>query len=207
MAKNHHHGKFIVFEGIDGAGTETQSKLLFNYLRRRKKSVVKLLYPDKKGVMGKLIYKYLDKEHHLPTEIQFLLHLADFAKDQLRIKNWLKQGKIVISDRYFTSTLAYQGAKGFSLNKALLAAKIFELLKPDLVIFLKVSPETSIRRKHREKRRLDLHEANKKLLKQVAAFYKKLIKNQVFAKWKAIDGEKPIRRVFEEIKQILHSLK
>jgi len=196
-------GKFIVFEGIDGAGTETQSKLLFNYLKNRKKPVEKLLYPDKKGVMGKLIYKYLDQQHNLPTEIQFLLHLADFAKDQPRIKNWLKQGKIIIADRYFTSTLAYQGAKGFPLAKALLTAKIFEIVKPDTVIFLKVSPETSMLRKYKEKRRLDLHEANKKLLEKAAGSYEKLIKNQVFAKWKIIDGEKPIHQVFAEIKRIL----
>ena len=203
MVKNPYRGKFIVFEGIDGAGTETQSKLLFNYLKKRKKPVVKLLYPDKKGVMGKLIYKYLDKEHKISPEIQFLLHLADFAKDQSRIRNWLKQGKIVIADRYFTSTLAYQVAKGFPQNRALLAAKIFELSKPDLVVFLRVSPKTSIRRKYKEKRSLDLHEANRKLLKQVAAFYEKLVKKQIFSKWQVIDGEKPIKQVFEEVRKTI----
>lgn len=198
-------GKFIVFEGVDGAGTETQSKLLFSYLKKRKKPVEKLLYPDKKGVMGKLIYKYLDREHNISPEIQFLLHLADFVKDQGKIKKWLRQGKAVISDRYFTSTLAYQGAKGFPPNKALLVAKIFELRKPDLVIFLKISPEISIRRKYKEKRRLDLHEANKKLLNQVVNSYEKLIKNKVFGKWKVVDGEKPIKQVFAKIKTILKS--
>lgn len=196
-------GKFIVFEGIDGAGTETQSKLLFSYLKKNKKPVERVTYPDKKGVVGKLIYGRLRGDYELTVEVQFLLHLADFAKDQEKIRNWLKQGKIVIADRYFTSTLAYQIAKGFPLSKALLSAKIFELLRPDTVIFLRVSSDTSIRRKYKEKRILDLHEKNKKFLKQVAGYYEKLIKNRIFAKWQVIDGEKPIKEVFGEIKKIL----
>lgn len=205
MTKNPYPGKVIVFEGIDGAGTETQSKLLFNYFKNKKRAVEILLYPDYKGPIGKLIHQYLYKQYDFSVEVQFLLYFVDFIKDREKINQWLKEGKIVISDRYFTSTIAYQGLRGFGVEKALKFAKIFDLPKPDFIVYLKISPETSMKRKYEEKRSLDRNEENKKFLGQLAKFYEKLIKNQIFGKWKIIDGEKPIEEVFSQIKEIVLS--
>jgi dTMP kinase len=203
MRKNYYSGKFIVLEGIDGAGGETQSKLLFNYLKKQKKPVEKLSYPDYQGAIGKLIYQFLYKKYNFSPEVQFLLYSADFLKDKEKIKTWLKRGKFVIADRYFTSTLAYQCLKGFPLEGALKFAEIFSLPKPNLIIYLKISPETSIKRKLKEKKSLDVHEADKKFLAKLANFYEELIKNQIFSEWKIIDGEKSIEDVHEEIKKIV----
>ncbi|MDI6602788.1 MAG: dTMP kinase [Patescibacteria group bacterium] len=192
--------RFIVFEGIDGGGGETQSKLLFNFFKKKKISVEKLTYPDYQGSIGKLIHQYLHKKYEFPSEIQFLLYFTDFLKDKEKIKKWQKERKTIISDRYFTSTLAYQGQKGFPLKTALKIAKIFELPKPDLIIYLKISPETSIKRKFKEKKSLDRHEADKEFLTKLAKFYEKLITKQVFSRWAVVDGEKPIKEVFKEIK-------
>lgn len=203
MKKNLPPGKFVVFEGIDGAGDETQTKLLFNYLKKQKKSVKKLSYPDYQTPIGKLIHQYLYKKYNFSVETQFLLYLTDFIKDKENLKKWLKQGKIVISDRYFTSTIAYQGLKGFPIKKALKIAELLELPKPDLIIYLKISPQVSIQRKSKEKRILDRNEANKKLQSQLASFYEKLTKKQVFSRWVIIDGERPILEVFEKVKKIV----
>lgn len=203
MAKRKIVPKFIVFEGIDGAGGGTQSGLLLNYLKNEKIPAERLIYPDYQGPIGKLIHEFLHKTYELPAELQFLLYFTDFIKDQGKIKNWLKQRKIVICDRYFTSTLAYQGLKGFPVKTALKIAKNFGLPEPDLIIYLKISPETSMKRKIKEKRNLDRHEADEKFLGKLGKSYERLIKKQIFSRWIAIDGEKPAKEVFEEIKSKL----
>jgi dTMP kinase len=202
MQKNTYQGKFIVIEGIDGAGGETQSKILVRFLKKRKIGVEKLTYPDYSGPIGKLIHQFLHKKYEFLPEIQFLLYFLDFLKDKEKIKEYLKQGKIIISDRYFTSTLAYQCQKGVLLKDALKIAQIFDLPKPDLIIYLKISSKTSIKRKFKEKNNLDRHEENKKFLEKVAKYYEKLIKEQVFGKWVVINGEKPIKEVFKDIKNL-----
>jgi len=202
MKKNAHPGKFIVFEGIDGAGSETQSKLLFDYLKNQKKQVKKLSYPDSQGPIGKLIYQFLHKKYDFSPGVQFLLYFTDFLKDKEKNIKWRKKGKIIISDRYFTSTLAYQCLKGFLLKVALEIANLFKLPKPDLVIYLKVSPQISIKRKLKEKRNLDRHEADKIFLKKLSNFYEKLVKNQIFSRWVIINGEKSIKEVFKDVKRI-----
>jgi len=197
-------GKFIIFEGIDGAGCETQVKLLANYLKKQGKLVEKLYYPDYKGPIGRLIHQYLHKKYEFSVDVQFFLYFTDFIKDREKINQWIEEGKIVISDRYFPSTLAYQGLGGFSIKKALELAQRFKLPKPDLIIYLKVSPEVSMSRKYKEKKDLDRNEADKKFLKKVWDSYEKLIKGKIFSKWVVIDGERPIEEVFEEIKKIIN---
>jgi dTMP kinase len=195
-------GKFIIIEGIDGAGSETQSKLLINFLKKKKIPVEKLTYPDYKGPIGKLIHQFLHKEHDFTPEIQFFLYFTDFLKDREKIERWKKQGKTIIADRYFTTTLGYQCQKGFPLKKALKIAAMLELPKPDIVVYLKISPETSIKRKLKEKKSLDRHEVDKKFLTKLTKFYQKLIKEQVFSRWVVVDGEKPIKEVFKQVKEI-----
>jgi len=204
MIKNHHPGKLIVFEGIDGAGCETQVKLLFDYLKRQGKSVERLYYPDYEGPIGRLIHQYLHKQYEFSVDIQFLLYFTDFIKDREKINQWIGEGKIVICDRYFSSTLAYQGLRGFSIKKALELARRFKLPKPDLIIYLKVSPEVSMSRKYKEKKDLDRNEADKKFLKKIWDSYEKLIKGKIFSKWVVIDGEKSIEEVFSQIKKIVN---
>jgi len=193
-------GKFIVLEGIDGAGVETNGKLLADHLRGKNIKVERVYYPDYEGPIGGMIHNYLHSRFDFSAEVQFLIYTADFVKDKERINKWLKEGKIVIADRYFSSTLAYQSIQGFPLKKLLQMAGILELPKPDLVIYIDVSPKISMQRKFSEKNSLDRNESNEKLLKTVGDFYKKLAKDNVFSKWAVVDGERPIEEVFEEIK-------
>jgi dTMP kinase len=201
MTKDKQSGQFIVFEGLDGAGGQTQTELLYNYLNKNRAK--KLSYPDYKSPVGEIIHQYLHRAYDLSVETQFLLYSTDFVKDAEKIRKWRKEGKIIISDRYFSSTIAYQGQRGFNIKKALKFAEIFSLPKPDLIVYLKVSPEISIKRKYHEKRSLDRNEKDKIFLSQLANFYEKLIKNSVFGKWAIVDGEKPIREVFEEVKKYI----
>lgn len=201
--KKHKKGKFIVFEGLDGAGTESISRRVFNYLKKNNKRVVKICYPDYKGPIGRLIHRYLHYQCDLSVPVQFLLHFIDFVKDKDKINQWLKEGKIVISERYFTSTLAYQGLRGFPQKKALNLAEAFDLPKPNLVLYLKISPSTSIKRKLKEKKILDRNEKNKKLLTQLTCFYDKLAKKQIFSRWKVVNGEDSIKKVSDNCLKII----
>ena len=132
--KPNNFGKFIVIEGIDGAGGETQSSLLADVFRKTGLKVEKITYPDYEGPMGKVIHDFLHYQHEFSPEVQFLLYFTDFLKDKEKIENCLKEGRVVVSDRYFTSTIAYQCQKGFSLERALELAQNFQLPKPDLVL-------------------------------------------------------------------------
>jgi len=196
-------GKLIVIEGIDGAGGETQSKRLLDYFRSRKLPAERVYYPEYGKPVGDLIHDYLHKKHDLPVDVQFLLYAADMVKDRDRILAWLGQGKTVIADRYFTSVLAYQGMRGFPLESGLRFAEIFRLPKPDAILFLKISPETSIKRKMGEKKDLDRNESDRKLHAQVSESYESLAKKQVWASWFVLDGEKSKEDVFGQIKKVL----
>jgi len=196
-------GRLVVIEGIDGAGGETQSRLLLEYLRSRKMPCEKVHYPEYGNPVGDFIHDYLHRKHELPVDMQFLLYATDMVKDREKIQAWLNEGRTVIADRYFTSTMAYQGLMGFPVENALKFAEIFRLPKPDIILFLKVSTETSIRRKKGEKEHLDRNESDRAFLEKVSASYENLVKNQVWGSWFVLDGEKSKEDVFSQIKKVL----
>lgn len=193
MFQNLTKGKFIVIEGIDGAGGETQTKRLLRYLKKQKVLVASLSYPDYKGPIGELIKKYLHEKYNFAKDVQFLLYFADFLKDKEKIERLLAEGKTIVSDRYFSSTIAYQCLNGFPVERALEVARLFDLPVPDLIIYVDISSETSMKRKAKEKRgKLDRNERNKKFLTEIRAFYKELVARQVFARWSEISGEEQL---------------
>ncbi len=200
-------GYFFVIDGIDGSGGETQTKILKEKLEKKGYNVFTLRYPDREGKIGKLIYEYLEDGIDLSLDTLFLLYFLDFVKDKNKIEEWLKAGNIVIADRYFTSTLAYQSAQGFSIEKSLKLAKLFHLPIPDLAFLLRIPPEVSISRKYGEKGNLDRFESNKIFLEKVAKMYEKLATEQIFCKWKIIDANKSIEEVandiWEEVEKII----
>lgn len=192
-------GKIIVIEGLDGAGCGTQADILRKKLEE-KNDVLFLRYPDYSDPIGAMIHEFLHEKVSLSKEVLFALFALNQLKDRERIETALKNSRIVLIDRYFTSNIAYQCAKKFDVKNALKFAEIFRIPKPDIVFFLEVSPETGIKRKLKEKGDLDINEKNKEFLSIVRASYHNLIKNKVFAKkWIVIDSEKSIENVAEKI--------
>jgi dTMP kinase len=198
-------GKLCVIEGIDGAGGETQSKLLKEFLEKKNFKVELIKYPDYEGPIGNLIHEFLHDKYEFSPEVQFLLYATDMVKDIKRIENAKRNLKVVIADRYVTTTLSYQTLKGFPLESGLKFIKIFGLPKPDIIIFLDVSPKTSIKRKYNEKRSLDRHERDGEFLGKVRESYMNLIKKKILGEWVIIDGEKSIEEVAKEIQKIVLS--
>lgn len=195
---------FVVIEGIDGAGGETQSKILGKFLEENGKTILHIFYPDYGGAIGRVIHGFLHKEFDFPADVQFSLYATDMVKDKQKILDALKEKKVVVANRYLTTTLAYQSVGGFEIKKGLEFANVFEMPKPDLAIYLDIDAETSVKRKMGEKNNLDKFESNKEFLEKVRAQYLKLAKEKIFAReWIMIDGRKSIDEVAKEIQKIV----
>ena len=107
------YGKLIVFEGTDGAGKSTQLQLLANHLKQNGFDVVSTFEPTN-GQYGQKIRALYTNRGSTSREDELELFLED-RKEHVRtlIAPSLAAGKIVLCDRYFLSTIAYQGALGF----------------------------------------------------------------------------------------------
>lgn len=202
-------GKFIVLEGIDGAGCGTQTEILRENLSEENKlfPVTSLRYPDYNTPIGEIIHEFLHGAFDIDTATQFLLYSADVVKDIRKIKRDLQKGKIILSDRYFTSTLAYQTVQGFPLEKVLKFAELFGIIKPDLVIYLDVPVKISEARKLKEKRKLDKFEKDIYFRKKVKEQYEKMVSKNIFAKrWVRIDAGKNIEEVANEVRDSVRKI-
>jgi dTMP kinase len=196
-------GRFYVIEGIDGAGSETQSKLLVRELESRGSQCLFLDYPDYSKPIGNFINSYLQGNEHLPAEAKMLLYAADFLKDREAIEKALGEGRDVVACRYVTSALAYQVVEGVGEQKALDFVRLMGFPVPDLAILLKISAETSKKRKIKEKGELDRHESNLQFLAKVGARYEEMAKANVFCTWESINGEQGIDKIAAQIKKLL----
>lgn len=196
-------GRLIVIDGIDGAGSETQSRLLAKLLDERGMPSILLDYPDYQNPIGNFINSYLHGSGHIPPEVKAILYSADFLKDKGVIEGALAGGKTVVCCRYFTSTLAYQSADGFETSKLLKLAETTGMPIPDIAIYLRIRPAMSAKRKKREKGTLDRNESDLQLLAKVAAKYDELSERGVFCRWVAIDGERSVEKVFADVRKAL----
>ncbi|MFA5345273.1 MAG: dTMP kinase [Candidatus Omnitrophota bacterium] len=145
-------GKFITFEGSEGCGKSTQSRLLFEYLKAKGKRVIYLREPGATKISEKIRDILLDaKNQGIVPETEMLLYMA--ARSQIVvevIKPALKKGINVICDRFLDSTLAYQGyGLGMDID---LIKKVGKFttggITPDLTLFLDLAVKRGL--KHRE---------------------------------------------------------
>lgn len=137
---------FIVFEGIDGTGKSTQVKLLQAALERAGHTVTTSFEPTNGtyGVMLRSSATRPEGRYSLEEELQlFLKDRAEHVNDL--INPALERGEIVILDRYYYSTMAYQGARG--MDPAVIRAQNEAFAtKPDLVFVLSLPVEVSLQR-------------------------------------------------------------
>jgi dTMP kinase len=136
-------GKFIVLDGPDGCGKTTQLKLLADYLKNQGIEVVKAHDPGSTAIGDKIrkLVKYGSKDIDVRTEVMlFMASRAQLAADV--IEPALKKGKTVLCDRYISSTCAYQGAGGYSIEKILeLGRFAVGDTWPDLTVVLDLPPK------------------------------------------------------------------
>jgi dTMP kinase len=153
MKKN--KGKLIVIDGSDGSGKTTQWDLLKKRFKKENAPYYNVDFPIYKSFFGKFIKKYLYGEFGDPKKLDPYYSSFPYALDRFfykdKIIRALSAGKIVLTNRYVTSNLIYQGAKLKNEKKKEEYLKwinkfeyeVLELPKPDLMIYLYVPVEIS----------------------------------------------------------------
>ncbi|MEM4347759.1 MAG: dTMP kinase [Candidatus Altiarchaeota archaeon] len=182
---------FIVLEGIDGCGKTTQAKLLSEFLKKNNFDVIMTAEPTENEI-GKFIREVLSGLHVVDAKTLALLFTADRYEHLKKIiEPALKEGKIVISERYYYSTIAYQEAQGVSRQWLLELNKF--VIMPDIAIVIDIDPKISSKRVKTQ----EIFE-NEKFLANVRENYMKFDTEVI-----KIDGEQSKEVVFSEIKDIV----
>ncbi len=190
-------GKFIVFEGIDGAGLTTQASLLDKYLKSKKYEVILTKEPTN-NLIGGLIRAALRKEWITSNRTLQLLFSADRAHHlEKEIIPALEDGKIVILDRYFISTIAYGMIE---LEKNWLKALNSQFYLPDIVFIIDVPVEVSIERIKKSRFGFEFFEEEEKLEKIRNNF---LELSKEYENCFVINGNRSIEEINQEIIKIV----
>ena len=175
-------GKFVVLEGLDGAGTTTQAARLADVLRARHVPVRVTREPSD-GPIGTMVRQVLAGRIVLPAgrapgwTTMALLFAADRMDHvEAEIEPFLAQGGTIISDRYDASSLAYQSVvsgRGGSETVEWIRALNRHALRPDLTIVLDVSADVAAARRQARGEPSQLYEQNE-TQRALAVFYKDL---------------------------------
>jgi dTMP kinase len=157
MSPKLRNGVLVVLEGIDGSGKTTQARSLLRRLRYRGYSGVFFREPTR-GRWGREIKRLAVRADSLTPDEELELFVRDRRENVERnLVPALKAGKVVVLDRYYFSTIAYQGAKGIDPGKIRRMNEAFAV-KPDLVIVLDVDAKAGLTRIRGRKRRDELFE-------------------------------------------------
>lgn len=197
--KNKKEGLFIVFEGLDGSGQTTQINLLERYLKLKGKKVHMTAEPSS-SLIGGLIRAVLTHHWKLSNTGLQLLYCADRAHHlETEVYPALAKGNIVLSSRYFFSTIAF-GSLG---NDAEWLEKINEKFpKPDITFFIKASPRECIKRLNISRFRKEIFEKEQKMEK-VLKMYIRISKSKKYKNFFTINGEQPAEKVSQDIIKII----
>ena len=202
---------FISFEGIDLSGKSTQAKLLYEYLRSKRKKVILVREPGGTPTSEKIRNILLDKslKKMLPLT-EFLLFSA--SRHQLTeevIKPHLKKGYFVICDRYYDSSTAYQGYGGkieMNIIKNINAIASNNL-NPDITFFVDIDMRESAKRRYSMKKTRDRMESNKvDYFNKVIKGYRELSRLNK-NRFVLLDGKRTITELQNDILNILKKKK
>lgn len=196
-------GLFVTFEGIDGSGKSTQIEMLSSDLEKAGIPYVLIREPGGTDIGEKIRTILLDKANSkMNARTELLLYEA--ARAQIveeKIKPALEAGNVVICDRFFDSTVAYQGyARGLGLEAVDFLNKWSTSgLAPDITFLFDLSEEVAYRRRHGrggEEDRLEAEGLN--FMKKVREGY--LAQSREEARIRVIDAQETPENIYEKIK-------
>jgi dTMP kinase len=185
-------GAFICIEGIDGCGKTTQAKLLTKKLGKSHHAIYTA--EPSQGKVGTYIRNYLYGEKRLSIVLEALLFAADRIEHlENEVIPALNEGRLVISDRYVYSSLAYQGAAGLSIGWI---EKVNEYaLKPDLAVFIDVDLETVMSRLKDKKSVME----NTETLQKVRDVYRMFVSKDELVRIDGNRGEAEVAAALEDV--------
>lgn len=197
-------GKLIVIDGTDGSGKATQTKLLIEKLKSLDKRVTVADFPQYGNWSALFVEKYLNGQFGTAEEVGpyrgSIFYALDRYHKSFEMKQWLQQGKIIISNRYVSANQGHQGGKIKSPEERKkyldwvehLEFEIFKIPRPTVNIFLHVPPEIGQKlvdkkgeRDYVGGQKRDIHEADIQHLKDAEASYLYLVDN--YPNWIKID--------------------
>ena len=189
----------ISFEGIDGCGKSTQIDLLKKYLEKSGVKVSVFREPGGTEISEKIRSLLLHETGEMDPVTELLLFSA--ARSQLvseEIKPRLEKGEVVILDRFFDSTLAYQGygRESADLNQIEMLSKLAtHNTVPDITFYLKIDLDTAEQRtENSEKDRME--RAGTEFFRKVIQGYENLARQNRF---EVIDGTKELNEIHQQI--------
>jgi len=185
---------FIAFEGLDGSGSSTQARMLAGRLNAENYSVLETKEPTN-NIIGGIIRAALTRDLKFTPDVLQLLFTADRGNHlDKEIEPALKDGKIVITDRYMMSTFAFGLLEVDDRDWLLSLNKKFR--KPDITFLLKVAPCECVRRIKKRGQKIELFEEEQKLEK-IWKNYESFVGN--FDNVHIIDSEQPLEVVKKEV--------
>ncbi|MCL2723411.1 MAG: dTMP kinase [Polyangiaceae bacterium] len=201
-------GRFVVLEGIDGAGTTTQTQMLVEHLRNEGVRVARATREPSDGPIGSFIRQVLTGRVVAPggrapawTTMALLFAADRMDHVESEIEPVLSQGGVVVSDRYDASSLAYQSISSDRAEDTALDW-IRQLnrhaLRPALTIVLDVPAEVAAARRHARGEPAQLYEEND-AQRMLAAFYRDLPRHMPTDSIVVIDGSGSIEDVHARV--------
>ena len=199
-------GKFITFEGCDGCGKSTQLKMFSAYLTQNHIPHLFTREPGG-GKISEAIREILlnGKNMEMTDECEALLYAAARAQHLSdRVEPALKEGKLVICDRYVDSSLAYQAfarglGEGFvrQINEYALREYL-----PDATVFIDLTPEEAFARKHGADKNDRLEQAGLAFHQRVYAGYRAIAEKEP-SRVIRVDGRQTPEEIFDVVLQAL----
>jgi dTMP kinase len=191
-------GVLIVLDGIDGTGKTTQAKRLLEALRSRGWDAVYFREPSD-SKWGLAIKRKAGVVGSLSPKEELDLFLKD-RKENVRenIKPALAKKKAIVCDRYYFSTIAYQGARGIDPEMIRVQNESFAAL-PDLVFILDIPPEKGLARIEISREKMDLHFEKEDYLAKVREIFRSFRGNNIHH----IDASRSEDATYQDIEKIV----
>lgn len=195
--KTSRQGKFIVIDGTDGSGKATQTDLLVKKIKKFGRAVKVFDFPQYGTKSAGLVEEYLNGKYGSAQEVgpyrASIFYACDRYNASFKIKKYLKEGKIVVSNRYVTANMGHQGGKITNPKERKkyfnwlyhLEYGIFGIPQPDLNIILhvdaaiaqKLVDNKSARSYIKGQKKRDLHEGDLKHLRDAERVYLEIAKS------------------------------
>lgn len=202
-------GLFIAFEGIDGSGKSTQIDLLGKYLKKMGRDVFVTCEPSDFRV-GKMIREYLRGEIKGDNRVIAALFVADRLEHILDENNGMlkkrNEGAVVLTDRYYFSSYAYQSVDmpmEWIINANSEAAK---LMRPDVTIFLDISPEAAMDRIRNGREETELFENKERLRATRMKYFEAFERMKDSERVEIVDAQRSVEEIHNDIKNIVKSI-